>query len=133
MESLPDPMLTATANHVPLVPFGVESTLAPCPLPGAQQAIGDQLPASTEKRRACTQRVGKVLHIINGEHFSGAERVQQLLGKRLGDRDSRPSSPASNWANSPTIVHCGLIRSRNAHAASLRLACRPGIGASCDR
>lgn len=26
-----------------------------------------------------------VLHIINGEHFSGAERVQQLLGKRLSD------------------------------------------------
>ena len=26
-----------------------------------------------------------VLHIINGEHFSGAERVQQLLGKRLGE------------------------------------------------
>ncbi len=25
-----------------------------------------------------------VLHVINGEHFSGAERVQQLLGKRLG-------------------------------------------------
>jgi glycosyltransferase involved in cell wall biosynthesis len=24
-----------------------------------------------------------VLHLINGEHFSGAERVQQLLGKRL--------------------------------------------------
>jgi glycosyltransferase involved in cell wall biosynthesis len=24
-----------------------------------------------------------VLHVINGEHFSGAERVQQLLGKRL--------------------------------------------------
>jgi hypothetical protein len=28
---------------------------------------------------------GTVLHVINGEHFSGAERVQQLLGKRLGD------------------------------------------------
>ncbi len=26
---------------------------------------------------------GRVLHLINGEHFSGAERVQQLLGKRL--------------------------------------------------
>lgn len=26
----------------------------------------------------------RVLHVINGEHFSGAERVQQLLGKRLG-------------------------------------------------
>lgn len=25
----------------------------------------------------------KVLHLINGEHFSGAERVQQLLGKHL--------------------------------------------------
>ncbi len=25
-----------------------------------------------------------VLHVINGEHFSGAERVQQLLGKQLG-------------------------------------------------
>lgn len=25
----------------------------------------------------------RVLHIINGEHFSGAERVQQLLGQRL--------------------------------------------------
>ncbi|HBE67313.1 MAG TPA: glycosyltransferase family 1 protein [Planctomycetaceae bacterium] len=25
----------------------------------------------------------KILHLINGEHFSGAERVQQLLGKRL--------------------------------------------------
>ena len=26
-----------------------------------------------------------VLHVINGEHFSGAERVQQLLGKRLSE------------------------------------------------
>lgn len=31
-----------------------------------------------------TKQIGKVLHVINGEHFSGAERVQQLLGKRLG-------------------------------------------------
>lgn len=30
------------------------------------------------------RQLGKVLHVINGEHFSGAERVQQLLGKRLG-------------------------------------------------
>jgi glycosyltransferase involved in cell wall biosynthesis len=27
-----------------------------------------------------------VLHLINGEHFSGAERVQQLLGKRLPEQ-----------------------------------------------
>ena len=33
------------------------------------------------------QAVGlpRVLHVINGEHFSGAERVQQLLGKRLSE------------------------------------------------
>ncbi len=28
-------------------------------------------------------RVGHVLHVINGEHYSGAERVQDLLGKCL--------------------------------------------------
>ena len=28
--------------------------------------------------------LSRVLHVINGELFSGAERVQQLLGKRLG-------------------------------------------------
>lgn len=27
--------------------------------------------------------LARVLHVINGEHFSGAERVQQLLGKQL--------------------------------------------------
>ncbi len=27
--------------------------------------------------------LGRVLHVVNGEHFSGAERVQQLLGKQL--------------------------------------------------
>lgn len=31
-----------------------------------------------------------VLHVINGEHFSGAERVQQLLGKRLPDECVAP-------------------------------------------
>ncbi len=31
--------------------------------------------------KSCTT---KVLHIVNGEHFSGAERVQQLLGRQLG-------------------------------------------------
>ncbi len=30
-----------------------------------------------------TKPLARVLHVINGEHFSGAERVQQLLGKQL--------------------------------------------------
>lgn len=36
-----------------------------------------------EPTREIPSRQLKVLHLINGEHFSGAERVQQLLGKRL--------------------------------------------------
>lgn len=35
--------------------------------------------------QARSQDAPSVLHVINGEHFSGAERVQQLLGKRLGE------------------------------------------------
>ncbi len=31
-----------------------------------------------------------VLHVINGEHFSGAERVQQLLGKNLNEFGYQP-------------------------------------------
>ena len=34
---------------------------------------------------APTQRGLSSLHLINGEHFSGAERVQQILGNRLPD------------------------------------------------
>jgi glycosyltransferase involved in cell wall biosynthesis len=41
--------------------------------------IGD-VPLSVPTPRSLTT----VLHVINGEHFSGAERVQQLLGKQLG-------------------------------------------------
>lgn len=32
------------------------------------------------------KHIARVLHLINGEHFSGAERVQQLLGKRLPEQ-----------------------------------------------
>lgn len=33
--------------------------------------------------RAAVTTTARVLHVINGEHFSGAERVQQLLGRSL--------------------------------------------------
>ncbi|MCA9192769.1 MAG: glycosyltransferase [Planctomycetales bacterium] len=39
-------------------------------------------PPLTEQRNAA--KLCNVLHIINGEYFSGAERVQQLLGRGLG-------------------------------------------------
>ncbi len=33
----------------------------------------------------CAPGTVRVLHVINGEHYSGAERVQDLLGLRLGE------------------------------------------------
>lgn len=36
-------------------------------------------------KNVASPRLVSALHLINGEHFSGAERVQQLLGKRLPD------------------------------------------------
>ena len=36
-------------------------------------------------KNVVSHRLVSSLHLINGEHFSGAERVQQLLGKRLPD------------------------------------------------
>ncbi len=35
--------------------------------------------------RACSKELCRVLHLINGEHFSGAERVQDLLAIALPD------------------------------------------------
>jgi glycosyltransferase involved in cell wall biosynthesis len=37
-----------------------------------------------------SRRQLKVLHLINGEHFAGAERVQQLLGERLPELGVEP-------------------------------------------
>ena len=41
------------------------------------------VPQVTGQERANDPSLTKVLHIINGEFFAGAERVQQILGKRL--------------------------------------------------
>jgi len=39
---------------------------------------------SVPARRRAPQRVVRVLHVINGEHYAGAERVQDLLAAGLG-------------------------------------------------
>lgn len=36
-------------------------------------------------RAACRTKSTRVLHLINGEHYAGAERVQDLLGVRLAE------------------------------------------------
>lgn len=40
---------------------------------------------ASPSKKVASPRLVSSLHLINGEHFSGAERVQQLLGKRLPD------------------------------------------------
>ncbi len=61
----------------------------------------------------------RVLHVINGEHFSGAERVQQLLGKRLPEYGVhaefaciKPGKFASMCDLNPDWVHSFPMKSR---------------------
>ncbi len=56
------------------------------------------------------QKAIGVLHIINGEHFSGAERVQQLLGKRLPDECVDPYFACLKQGKFQQ--HCGLEKDR---------------------
>lgn len=53
------------------------STL-PSPAPGAPEPLRVFAPPAE-------RRLPRVLHVINGEHYSGAERVQDLLAQRLPD------------------------------------------------
>jgi glycosyltransferase involved in cell wall biosynthesis len=56
----------------------VTPTAVPVLLPQSQECYSSN---SSDNAQLETLRV---MHVINGEHFSGAERVQQLLGKQLG-------------------------------------------------
>lgn len=54
---------------------------APCLI--TQPSACPLLPADGEERRPAPALRGRILHVINGEHYSGAERVQDLLGLGL--------------------------------------------------
>lgn len=49
----------------------------------AEQPVADSTPVQTVNREA--ECCGRVLHLINGDDYSGAERVQDLLALRLRD------------------------------------------------
>lgn len=66
---LPDHLYSAQAAN--LLPFSSVASDAPVVV----------CPTSSSPSAPIQQR-GTVLHIVNGEHFSGAERVQQLLGRQ---------------------------------------------------
>jgi glycosyltransferase involved in cell wall biosynthesis len=53
-----------------------------------------ELPAETIETQSCGARQTaelRVLHVINGEHYAGAERVQDLLALRLPEFGVQPS------------------------------------------
>ena len=62
-----------------------DASVVSIPFPGLQED-GGVAPASVRRdaSRASTDRV-RVLHVINGEHYSGAARVQDLLAGYLPD------------------------------------------------
>jgi glycosyltransferase involved in cell wall biosynthesis len=60
--------------------------------------------------RSVTARTIKVLHVINGEHFSGAERVQQLLGKCLPEYGVQATFACVKPGKFPAL--CGLAESQ---------------------
>lgn len=57
-----------------LSPLDAEASAAPV-------VVLDQQPSSPAAARTCLP----VLHVVNGEHYAGAERVQDLLAARLFD------------------------------------------------
>ncbi len=63
---------------------GTSFPAAPAAFPVAQESSTAASSPSQTSDRTTEPGLRRVMHIINGEHFSGAERVQQLLGKRLG-------------------------------------------------
>jgi glycosyltransferase involved in cell wall biosynthesis len=56
----------------------LQPTITPVTLPAV-------LPPAAASPAAATETL-RVLHLINGEHYAGAERVQDLLAKRLPER-----------------------------------------------
>jgi glycosyltransferase involved in cell wall biosynthesis len=60
--------------------------------------------------RSVAARTIKVLHVINGEHFSGAERVQQLLGKCLPEYGVQATFACVKPGKFPAL--CGLAESQ---------------------
>jgi glycosyltransferase involved in cell wall biosynthesis len=63
------------------------------------------VPAVEPKKETLVKPI-KVLHVINGEHFSGAERVQQLLGKCLPEFNVSPTFACVKPGKFPEL--CGL-------------------------
>ena len=75
---------TTPLESVPLVPVLSSPAAVPSKLGRVQQHVVAPIEETTNFDQTPATLL-RVLHLINGEHFAGAERVQQLLGNRLHD------------------------------------------------
>lgn len=80
---LPYPSDMASLTTFPNTGFGAIPVPIVVDRQPSQPKPGLSLETPAEPRRGPAQRLTKVLQVVNGEHFSGAERVQQLLGRSL--------------------------------------------------
>src|SRR6188472_2956840 len=69
------PLIPSAAN----LPFAGDPDVVPIPQVATDRVTRDAQPAAPSKP---TQSIF-AMHLVNGEHYSGAERVQDLLAKQL--------------------------------------------------
>jgi hypothetical protein len=83
-----DQATLADASPVPCVPLvgPMAEATAQADVPAPRVDVGEFV-AQLTPRAATPPRIAatRVLHVINGEHYSGAERVQDLLASYLPD------------------------------------------------
>src|SRR4051794_36514975 len=65
---------------LPASPFDGNSFVPVLPLPGLVESGRD---VEQQSGASAPQQSIFALHLVNGEHYSGAERVQDLLAKQL--------------------------------------------------
>lgn len=80
---------SSQANHRILMVF-LTPSYHPIPPQTTAYSNSEDLDADAKIFPFPRPRSVRALHLINGEHFSGAERVQQLLGKRLPEQSVEP-------------------------------------------
>jgi glycosyltransferase involved in cell wall biosynthesis len=95
-----------------------------------QQVLTDPAPAAVvTPYSGIASGTVPVLHIINGEHYAGAERVQDLLGQQLPNFDYRPGFACLKQGQfaamrrcSDAPLYCVAMKNRADFSPIVRLA-----------
>jgi glycosyltransferase involved in cell wall biosynthesis len=124
-----DQATLADASPVPCVPLVSPMAAAtpqadvPSPLVDVGEIVAQLTPRATTPPRVAATRV---LHVINGEHYSGAERVQDLLASYLPDAGYEVGFACVKPGRFSQVRHC-----RDAKLYELPMSSR--LDFSCGR